>query len=217
MRALGLRVSPPRFATLVAPLVGWLVLAASGAGFAADGYEVLDGPRPGDDPDTIEVHEFFWYGCPHCNDFEPYIDEWAANKPDGVTYIRVPAIFRPAWAVHARAFYAAKLSGVLDRFHGPMFAAIHDRGRRLDSKDAIGSFVAEIGIDGRSFVDTMDSFAVNARVRRAKKLQQAYGVSATPTVVVDGRYLVSPSAAGSFEAMIRIINERIAALRGGSG
>jgi thiol:disulfide interchange protein DsbA len=192
-------------------------LLASKATPAANAYTEIDGPRPGNDPETIEVREFFWYGCPHCNDFRPHIAQWKASKPDGVAFEHVPAVFRPSWAVHARAFYAAKISGVLDQFHEPMFRAIHDEGRKLDSQQAIGAFVDELGLDSDAFIDTMSSFAVNTRVERAKKLQQAYGVRATPTVVVDGRYRVSPNKVGSFEGMIRVINERVAALRDGGG
>ena len=33
--------------------------------------------RPGG---KIEVIEFFWYGCPHCNAFEPMLDAWARRS-----------------------------------------------------------------------------------------------------------------------------------------
>jgi thiol:disulfide interchange protein DsbA len=200
---------------LLCVTVGLVALGASAAAMAAERYQTLDGPKPGDDPDTIEVREFFWYGCPHCDNFRHHIDEWQADVPEGVTFSHVPAIFRPSWEVHARAFYAAKIMGVLDRFHHPMFEAIHDEGRSLDLPEAIGAFVQELGIDGERFVDTMSSFAVNTRIKRAKQLQSAYGIRGTPAVVVDGRYVISAGDAGSFDNMIRIIDERVAAIRGG--
>lgn len=182
---------------------------------AADDYRVLDGAQPGNDPDTIEVVEFFWYGCPHCYRFSPYIQDWKADKPEGVTFSHVPAIFAPSWEVHARAYYAAELLGVLDRFHQPMFRALHEQGRKLDSASKIRAFVDGLGLDGEEFASTMNSFAVDTRVRRARSLQKAYQISGTPSVVIDGKYVTSGNVAGGFGRMIEVINERVAALRGG--
>ncbi len=202
---------------LLAAAFGLLLSALLGptAVLAAERYQTLDGPKPGDDPDTIEVREFFWYGCPHCDNFRHHIADWKDDVPEGVTFTHVPAIFRPSWEVHARAFYAAKIMGVLDRFHHPMFEAIHDEGRKLQSAEAIGAFVEELDIDGDEFAKTMNSFAVNARIKRAKRLQSAYGVRGTPSVVIDGRYIISAGDAGSFDNMIQIIDERVAAIRDG--
>lgn len=194
-----------------------LALLASPA-LAAEGYRTIDGPTPGDNPDTIAVMEFFWYGCPHCNRFAPMIEEWKEqDHPDDVAFRHVPAVLSASWEVHARAFYAAKVMGVLEQFHRPMFRAIHDEGRPMESAAEIGEFASSLGIDGERFVSTMNSFAVDTKIRQAKNLQRAYGVSGTPSVVIDGRYVTSGAEAGSFERMIEIINERVAALRGESG
>lgn len=194
-----------------------LALLASTA-LAAEGYRTIDGPTPGDDPDAIEVMEFFWYGCPHCYPFAPMIEDWKQqDHPDDVAFRHVPAVLSASLEVHGRAFYAAKVTGVLEQFHRPMFNAIHEEGRPLESAAAIGEFASSLGIDGERFVSTMSSFAVNTRIRQAKNLQRAYGVSGTPSVVIDGRYITSGGEAGSFERMIEIINERVAALRGDSG
>lgn len=199
------------------PTAAALALLASTA-LAAEDYRTIDGPTPGDDPDTVEVMEFFWYGCPHCNRFAPLIEEWKSrDHPDDVAFRHVPAVLSASWEVHARAFYAAKVMGVLERFHRPMFDAIHEQGRPLESAAAIGEFASSLGIDGERFAETMQSFAVDTNVRQARSLQRAYGVSGTPSVVIDGRYVTSPGEAGSFERMIEIINERVAALRGDSG
>ena len=193
-------------------LLGW----ASFAG-AAEGYRVVNAATPGDDPETVQVTEFFWYGCPHCYRFAPHVERWLENKPADVEFRHMPAVFAPSWEIHGRAFYAAKVLGVLDQFHMPMFRAMHEEGRRFGTTEEIGEFVASLGIDRKKFVDTMDSFAVDSRMRRAKSLQQTYGIAGTPSVVIDGRYVTSGSEAGSFERMIEIINERVAAVRRDGG
>ena len=182
----------------------------------AQRYERIDGPRLGDDPDTIEVIEFFWYGCPHCYRFQPYIEDWKKSLPDDVAFRYLPAVLSPRWELHAKAFFAARIMDELDRFHPAMYTAIHEDRMRLDDMTSIGEFVSSLGIDSERFVATMQSFAVDTRIRRVKNLQRAYGITGTPTVVIDGRYRTSGSAAGGVANMIPVINERIEAIRSGS-
>lgn len=193
-----------------------LALLASAPAFGDQAYRTISDGSGAGDPDTIEVAEFFWYGCPHCYRFAPHIDRWSGDLPDDVEFRHVPAVFAPSWELHGRAFYAAKAMDVLERFHMPMFEALHEQGRALDTEAAIGEFVTELGIDGEAFVSTMSSFAVDARMRRAQDLQETYGVSGTPSVVIDGRWLTAGGMAGSFERMIEVIDNRVAAARGGS-
>lgn len=178
---------------------------------AQQDYRTVDGPRMAADPEAVEVIEFFWYGCPHCYNFEPMIGKWKQDLPDDVTFRYVPAVFSPQWELHGRAFYAAGLMGVLDRFHGAMFAAIHEQGRRLDSAESIGEFVAELDIDSDKFLSVMDSFAVNVKIQRARSLQKRFGISGTPSLVVDGRFVISPGRAGSLEDMISVLKDRVSA------
>ncbi|MDZ7748622.1 MAG: thiol:disulfide interchange protein DsbA/DsbL [Halofilum sp. (in: g-proteobacteria)] len=113
--------------------------------------------------------------CPHCYNFEPKINDWKQSAPNGVVFKYIPAVFRPVWELHARAFYAAKFMGVLHTFHDAMFEAIHEQGRRLDSREALGQFVSELGLHADRFLKNLDSFAVDVKIRRAKELQKAYG------------------------------------------
>lgn len=194
----------------------WLLLALAPAAALAQDYETIDGPRLGDDPDTIEVIEFFWYGCPHCDRFRPHIERWKQSRPDDVDFRHMPAVLSPRWETHAKAFFAASIMDVLDVFHEAMFDALHRERRELDTATEIGEFVETLGIDGEKFVATMQSFAVDTRIRRARSLQRAYGVTGTPTVVIDGRYRTSGAMTGGVANMIPVINERIEAIRNGN-
>lgn len=204
-----------RHRRILTQVLALLVLLPAAA--LAARYETIEGPRLGDDPDTIEVIEFFWYGCPHCYRFSPHIDRWKRSKPEDVSFQHMPAILSPRWELHAKAFFAARIMDELERFHPAMFAAIHDDNMRLDSVTEIGDFASSLGIDSERFVATMNSFAVDTRVRRVKNLQRAYGISGTPTVVIDGRYRTSGNIAGGVANMIPVINERIAAIRADAG
>ncbi len=154
--------------------------------------------------DKIEVLEFFWYGCPHCYSFEPYINAWKKTKPANIEVVRVPAIFRPEWEVQARAYYALSNMGVIEDIHGEIFSAIHNDKKRLDTKARIADFVEGKGVDRKKFLEEYDSFAVNSMVRKAKKKVKAFQLEGVPSVVVNGKYLISGSMAGSFDNMIKI-------------
>ena len=190
-------------------LVAALLVAFAPASYAQQGYRTITGAGTSGDPGTVEVIEFFWYGCPHCYNFEPYVSKWKKDLPKNVTFRYVPAVFSSQWELHGRAFYAAKLMGVLDQFHDRMFAALHEENRSLSSEKAIAQFVSELGIDAQKFVETMNSFAVDAKIRQARDLQKTYSISGTPSVVIDGTYVTSGSRAGSFKRMIEVMSERV--------
>lgn len=170
----------------------------------------------GDDA-KLEVIEFFWYGCPHCYRFQPHLVRWLQSHPDDVAFDMVPVVLNPQWEVHARAYYAAKLLGGIDRFHHPFYDAIHADGRSLNRPDDIAAFAATVGFDEERFRSAMDSFAVETRLQRAQALQREYRVSGTPSVGVAGEHTVSPREAGSFEGMIELIERHLASERGESG
>ncbi len=158
--------------------------------------------------DGVEVIELFWYGCPHCYRLEPYIERWLEQKPDSVTYVRIPAIFpnRQTWENHARAFYAAEAMGVVDTFHRPMFDALHAQRRKLNDEDAIVAFAAEVGLDADAFRKAYRSFAVDGKVRRAAQLTRSYGINGVPSLIVDGRFRTGPALAGTYARTMPIVD-----------
>ena len=125
-----------------------LSLLMSSAMLQAAGYtEGVDYKKvtqvPTDTSDKVEVLEFFWYGCPHCFTFEPYINDWKKTKPANVEFVRVPAIFRPDWEIQARAYYALNNMGVIEDLHGKIFSAINKDKKRLNNKALITDFVVK--------------------------------------------------------------------------
>ncbi|MEK6747704.1 MAG: thiol:disulfide interchange protein DsbA/DsbL [Pseudomonadota bacterium] len=169
-------------------------------------YERLATPVPTGTGKQVEVLEMFWYGCPHCYRFEPFVERFLENKPKTAEFVRVPAIFRPEWEVHARAYYTAELLGVVDKIHRPLFEAIHEQHARLDDHAAIQKFFVEHGVKQTDFAKTFNSFAVETKVRRSKKAAEIYGVTGVPAVIINGKYRTSVSTAGSGEAVLKIID-----------
>ena len=157
-------------------------------------------------PDKVVVTEIFWYGCPHCFRFEPYVERWASGLPDGVVFEQVPSSLNPRWTVLARAYYAFKMMGVLEQTHKAIFEAIHLKRQRLDSLDSIAAFAASQGLDEKVFRENYASFPVETQVRKNVQKEKRYGHRGVPAVIVNGKYLVSASLAGSNERMIQIMN-----------
>jgi thiol:disulfide interchange protein DsbA len=174
---------------------------------AGQDYALVSPPQPGGSEGKVQVVEMFWYGCPHCYEFEPMLHDWEKDKPANVEFIKLPAIFNnPRWQLHAGAFYTAEVLGVMDKFHAPFFNIIHNGKQRMGSREDVREFFGDIGVDAKSFDETFDSFAVQAKVRRAADLTRRYGITGVPALVVNGKYVVEGPMAKSYENMLRIVN-----------
>lgn len=198
----------PFLASMAVVAIAALLPAASSpaAGIDPAGkYELVTPPQPTDTPDKVEVVEVFWYGCPHCFSFLPVMERYSKDKPDYVAVRHMPAIFRDSWVAHARAFYTAELLGVEKKIHRPLFEAIHVRRQRLDTRESLMKFFEQHGVSNDDFNNTYDSFAVQTLMRKSQVMQQRYGIRGTPTVIVNGKYRVSGSLAGSPQDMIKVI------------
>jgi protein dithiol oxidoreductase (disulfide-forming) len=162
-------------------------------------YRVLnDIPEVNEAPATIEVIEFFWYRCPHCYDLEPALEAWLARLPADVRFKRIPVVFGSEWAVDARVFYALESIGELDRLHRPLLNAIHESKGRMLKGGAyvrwVSAWIVGQGIDRNRLEAALNSARVDIQVRRAGRLTDAYGVSGTPNLAVNGRYVIRPAA-----------------------
>lgn len=160
-------------------------------------------------PDQVEVAEFFMYTCPHCYNFEPYIQQYLANKPAYVNFVQVPVVFNQGAELHARAFYTAETMGVLDKTHGPMFKEIHVSRNMLGSENAIVDLFISLGVDGPAFRKTFNSFAVDTKMRQGATMARRFQISSVPNVVINGKYMTSGSMAGSYETLLEIIDELV--------
>jgi len=180
---------------------------------AGTDYEVIEGGQPFQQAaGKIEVAEVFGYVCPACFRFQPTLAPWKAGLPSDVTFVYVPAMFGGTWDDYARAFYAAETLGVEAKTHDALYNAIHveqslkgERGR--DSVEDIAKFYTAYGVDAKQFADTMGSFGVAAKTNRAKQFAQRSKISGTPSLIINGKYLVKGT---SYQDMLRIADHLIA-------
>jgi thiol:disulfide interchange protein DsbA len=167
------------------------VLLAWPLGVSAQGkFAEIKPPVPVEGTSKIEVVEFFWYGCIHCYNLEPQIETWVKTLPKDVEFRRVPAVFNERWALDASIYYAMEAMGLLDKLHRPLFDAIHKERLRTDDQQAFGEWLAKQGVDAKKFIETVQSFGVRSRTRRAVQLTVAHKIDGTPAMAVHGRYSV---------------------------
>lgn len=165
----------------------------------------------------VEVVEVFSYMCPHCNTFEPFIDNWKKNMPEQASFEAMPATFnRGSWEVAGRLHYTADVLGLLDKVHGDIFSRIHNKREYFRSVDDVVSFLANYGADEAMVRKTFTSFAVETKLRRAQNLIPKYGVTGVPTIIVNGKYRIDGKMAGNYGRMIEIINFLVAKEAGDS-
>ena len=158
-------------------------------------YKKVNPAQPTVSESKVEVVEMFWYGCPHCYDFEPSLTEWVKNKPKNVEFVRIPAIFRNDWMPHARAYYTAEALGVLDKTHSAFFSAVHKKKRALKTEKDISDFFVSHGVAAKDFKKAWDSFVVQSKVRRAISMTKRYGITGVPAMIVNGKYRTGGPAA----------------------
>jgi len=171
-------------------------------------YTEVNPPQPVESGGKVEVLEFFWYGCIHCYNLEPQLETWLKTLPPDVAFRRVPAVFNERWAHDAAIFYTLEAMGLLDKLHRPLFDAIHKNRLRTDSEAAFGEWLQKNGVDAKKFMETMKSFGVQSKAKRAIRLTTDYRIDGTPAMAVHGRYTVPAS-----DGMLDTVNKLVATVR----
>lgn len=158
---------------------------------AGEDYAVITPPQPTSTGDKIEVVEVFSYACPHCAHFQPYADELKSKLPGNAQFVLIPAVFNPSWEPFARAFYTAQSLDLVGKTHQALFDALHRDHLPLTSMQALANWYGGYGVAPGDFLSTASSFVIDAKLAHGADLVRAYGIEATPTLVVNGKYRVT--------------------------
>jgi protein dithiol oxidoreductase (disulfide-forming) len=162
---------------------------------------------------VIDVVEFFWYGCPYCFRLEPYFQAWLRRQAADVAVRRIPAVFRDSWIPHARLYYTLQMLDAVDRLHLQVYESYHVEQTPLSSVDEIADWAQRHGIDRERWLAVYRSDEISGRIVQARDQLLNYGVSGTPSVVIDGRYLTSSGMTPGVSAMIPALDNLIALVR----
>ncbi|MGE0556931.1 MAG: thiol:disulfide interchange protein DsbA/DsbL [Burkholderiales bacterium] len=204
---------------LIASMLALLVLAGGSAVAqqprvlrAEIDYRVIP-PQPVQVSSGIEIIDFFWYGCPYCNQLQPSLERWISRKPADVTVRRIPVILRDSWAPHARIYYTLEALGEAERLHQRVYHGYHVEQLYMSKPDVMSEWAVRNGIDRARWDEAYASAEVGRKVEEAAKLTRAYGITGTPSLVVQGRYLTSGNMAESLDGVIPILDGMVRRVR----
>jgi len=181
---------------------------------AGTDYLVVDPRAPVEAPaGKIEVVEFFWYNCPHCNAFEPILSEWVKKLPKDVAFRRIPVAFNAGFVPQQRLYYALEAMGLLEKIHPKVFAAIHVEKLNLAKGEAITEWIGKNGVDTAKFLVQYNSFGVVTKTQKATQLQNAFKVEGVPALGVAGRFYTDGTMAHSMERALLVVQSLLDDLR----
>jgi len=166
--------------------------ASPAAPVAGTDYTVLQAAQPVDAQGKIEVIEFMWYGCPHCNEFDPYLEAWVKKQGPDVVFKRVPVAFRDDFIPHSKMYHALDALGLADKLTPAVFNEIHDK---------------------KKYMDAYNSFSTQSDLQRDNKLLQDYKIDGVPTLAVQGKYETGPATTNSLPGTIQVLDFLISQIR----
>jgi len=161
----------------------------------------------------VEVIEFFWYSCPHCNAFEPRLQAWSKKLPADVVLKRVPVAFRDDFVPQQRLYYALEAMGKVDALHDKVFQAIHVNHEPMNREELILAWAGKQGLDQAKFKELYNSFSVATKARRATQLQDQYKVQGVPALGIAGRFYTDGDLTGNMERALQVADSLIADAR----
>ena len=177
-------------------------------------YHILDGRAPVEAPaGKIEVVEFFWYSCQHCNAFEPTLASWIKALPKDVSFRRSHVAFQDAFVPQQRLALTLESMGLVEKLHAKVFAAIHVEKINLATGDAIAEWISRQGVDKAKFLEQYNSFSIQSKATRATQLQNAYKVEGVPAIGIAGRFYTDGTMAGTIERALKVTESLVAELR----
>ena len=139
----------------------------------------------------IEVIDFFFYGCPYCNELRPTLERWRTSLPGDVEFRRMPVIRHDSWEPLARTYYTLEALGAVERLHEAVYVGYHDEELHMSKPDVMADWAQRQGLNREEWMKTYQSEAVTRKVEMARKATKDYDIRGTPSLVIAGRYLTS--------------------------
>jgi thiol:disulfide interchange protein DsbA len=161
-----------------------------------------------ENPGSIQVLEFFSYGCHWCYKLEPAIETWRKAHQKKVVFQRVPVEFQAAWGPLTKAYYTALALKAMDKIHAPFFEAIQTQKITRSDEETLRQFFVKQGVDEKAFKQTFASMDIVQQQQWANAISRAYQITSVPMLIVQGPkgiYLTSITMAGSEEEVIKVL------------
>lgn len=168
-------------------------------------------------PETADtsVIEFFWYGCGHCFKFEEPLYHWKKTLPANVAFKKIPAMWSDSMTLHAKAFYTAEFLGQ-EQINAQLFPLIMSFRTINDDlpqqTERLKLMFSGFYFGGKEFDQHWNSEAMQTNIAQAEQWQAQADIQATPSIIVDGRYLLDNKALGDPSGVLQAASKMIDAL-----
>ena len=182
------------------------------AAHAQQGVTPINPPQPVENDGKVEVLEFFAYGCIHCANLEPALEAWAKKQPPDVKLKRIPSPAAIMGIDSTVLYYSLEALGQIDRLHPKLFEAIHLEKVTVGNPAVLNKWLEKNGVDPKKYEEAQKSFSVVTKAKRAAKMVEDYRISATPTMVVNGRFLLEQGTTGA-QVLFANVDQQIAQAR----
>ncbi|MGF1701856.1 thiol:disulfide interchange protein DsbA/DsbL [Photobacterium makurazakiensis] len=169
-----------------------------------DHYKVLDLPQSS----SPIVTEFFSFYCPHCNSFEPMIQQLKKTLPDNAKLQKSHVSFMGGsmGKSMSKAYATSVALNIDDKMTPVLFARIHDMQKPPRNDQELRQIFIDEGVSAEDFDGAFNSFAVNSMVNRFNKAFQDSGLTGVPAVVVNNKYLVQTGKVRSADEYFELVN-----------
>ncbi len=161
---------------------------------------------------NIQVQEFFWYGCPHCEAFEPAIHQYRKTLSSDVELVQIPVTWNEATRLHAAMFYLAESKHASEAFHAELFKtiiALRKEGNLETHVQAAEKVFSAHGLEVSDFRTELQSSDIQMKLDASTKLMKALAISGTPSVVVDSTWVVLNTAEVAEVGVFKIVDNLI--------
>lgn len=160
--------------------------------------------------DAKTAFEFFGFGCIYCAQYNDQFTSWGKTLPVGIRFEKIPLLMNEENDLKLMtAFYAAK--SVSPNRIEEWLRAIFKSGGSSEPTVILGA-CSESGIPQKQFIDALKAKDTAAQVKRAIQKTIQYNIQSTPTLAVDGRYVVSPEGVrGDYGLLFQVANGLVSA------
>jgi protein-disulfide isomerase len=161
------------------------------------------GPSKGPENAPITIVEFSDFQCPFCSRVNPTLEQVRSKYGDKVRIVfrQYPLPFHQQAQKAAEASLCAADQGKFWEMHDAMFA-----NQQALGVDQLKAKATELGMNGEQFNQCLDSNKHAAAVQADMKDGSAAGVSGTPAMFINGRFI---SGAVPLEQITTVIDDEL--------
>ena len=156
-----------------------------------------------------EITEFMSFYCGHCFMFRSVLNQIRAAFPQVKININPVAFLGGEMGpMSQRAFAAAKIMGVEEKFSDELFNQIHQMHKTDYNPEALGDIIAYIGADKQQFLETFDSFVAISQVAAYNAEMDKAVVKGVPTLMINHKYIILKAEKDEVELLIKYLLEK---------